>query len=102
MQRLVAFYVEAHNDVMPHSAFDGQTPNEVFFETGGAVVANLAAKRVQAQTERTAWNRSAGCGVCIGRAGWLMLLLQRPDSRMPWNGARNATQPDAASKARFR
>ncbi len=69
MRRLIAFYVKAHNDVMPHSAFDGQTPDEVFIGTGDAVVAKLAAKRAQAQTERMARNRSAGCGVCIGRAG---------------------------------
>jgi len=67
--RLIAFYVEAHNEVMPHSAFEGHTPNEVFFGTGDAVVAKLAAERVQAQAERMARNRSAGCGVCIGRAG---------------------------------
>ncbi len=61
--------MEAHNDVMPHSAFEGQTPNEVFFGTGDAVVAKLASDRVQAQTERMARNRSVGCGVCLGRAG---------------------------------
>jgi putative transposase len=69
LRRLIAVYVEAHDDVIPHSAFDGQTPNEVFFGTGDAVVANLAAERVQAQTERMDRNRSAGCGVCIRRAG---------------------------------
>jgi putative transposase len=69
LQRLIAFYVEAHNEVMPHSAFNGQTPNEVFFGTGDAVVAKLAAKRVQAQAKRMARNRSVGCGACIGRAG---------------------------------
>ncbi len=26
LRRLIAFYVEAHNDEMPHSAFEGQTP----------------------------------------------------------------------------
>jgi putative transposase len=35
LRRLIAVYVEAHNEVMPHSAFDGQTPNEVFFRNGG-------------------------------------------------------------------
>ena len=69
LRGLVAFYVEAHNDVMPHSAFDGQTPNAVFFAAGDAVVAKLAAERVQAQAERMASNRSAECGRCIGRAG---------------------------------
>ena len=55
--------------MMPHSAFDGQTPNEVFFGTGDAVVAKLAAERVQAQAEQMACNRSVECGICIGRAG---------------------------------
>ena len=36
LRRLIAFYVEAHNEVMPHSAFEGQTPNEVFFGAGYA------------------------------------------------------------------
>jgi putative transposase len=87
LRGLVAFYVEAHNDVMPHSAFDGQTPNEVFFGAGDAVVAKLAAERVQAQAERMARNRSAECGLCIGRPGCVMLQLQRPGSRMSWNAA---------------
>jgi transposase InsO family protein len=27
LRRLIAFYVQAHNEVMPHSAFKGQTPD---------------------------------------------------------------------------
>jgi putative transposase len=34
LRRLVAFYVDAHNYVIPYSAFDGQTPNEVFIGMG--------------------------------------------------------------------
>ena len=33
VERLVAFYVEQHNTVMPHSAFHGQTPDEVYVAT---------------------------------------------------------------------
>lgn len=69
VRHLTAFYVEAHNDVMPYSAFEGQTPNEVFLGTGDAVVAKLAGERIKAQAERMARNRSAECGVCIERAG---------------------------------
>jgi hypothetical protein len=29
LQRLIEFYVAAHNEVMPHSAFGGQTPDEM-------------------------------------------------------------------------
>jgi hypothetical protein len=27
-RKLVAFYVEQHNEIVPHSAFEGQTPGE--------------------------------------------------------------------------
>ena len=47
LRRLIAFYVEAHNEVMPHSAFEGQTPNEVFFGTGDAVFLDVSAKSGQ-------------------------------------------------------
>ena len=32
--RLTAFYVHQHNTVMPHGAFDGQTPDEMYFARG--------------------------------------------------------------------
>jgi hypothetical protein len=35
IRRLVAFYVQEHNHVLPHSAFRGQTPDEMYFGTGG-------------------------------------------------------------------
>jgi putative transposase len=35
VRRLVAFYVEEPNRVLPHSAFRGQTPDEMYFGTGG-------------------------------------------------------------------
>ena len=31
IRRLVAFYVDEHNRVLPHSAFRGQTPDEMYF-----------------------------------------------------------------------
>jgi hypothetical protein len=33
---------------MPHAAFNGQTPDEVYFGNGDAVVIDLAAARVRA------------------------------------------------------
>ena len=41
VRRLVAFYVDQHNRVLPHSAFRGQTPDEMYFGTGDAVAADL-------------------------------------------------------------
>lgn len=75
VQRLIAFDVGTHIGrkrrirLMPHSAHDGQTLNEVFIGTRDAVISMLAAKRVQVETERIARNRSVGCMVYIGRAG---------------------------------
>ena len=44
--RLVAFYVEAHNDEIPHSAFHGQTPDEMYYGRGQGIPEELeCAKR---------------------------------------------------------
>jgi len=75
-------YVTAHHEVMPHAAFDGQTPDERYFGTGGAVPAELATARQIAREERMKANRSAGCGVCVPGADSDALQLQRPQSRM--------------------
>jgi transposase InsO family protein len=80
--RLIEFYVEAHNTVMPHSAFNGQTPDEMYFGTGRSVPAKLATARENAREERMKANRLAGCGVCVPDADSEALLLQRPRSRM--------------------
>jgi hypothetical protein len=82
LRRLIEFYVKAHNEVMPHSAFQGQTPDEMFFGTGGEVTRKLAAARRSAREERMRANRTARCGVCVGEASSGALLLQRPRSRM--------------------
>ncbi len=42
LSRLTEFYVAAHNRTIPHSAFQGQTPDEMYFGTGSAVPADLA------------------------------------------------------------
>ena len=34
VERLVSVYVQQHNAVIPHSAFHGQTPDEMYFWTG--------------------------------------------------------------------
>ena len=82
LHRLVEFYVSAHNEEMPHAAFQGQTPDEMFFGTGDTVVADLATARKTAREMRMKANRAAGCGVCIGETGSRALLLQRARSRM--------------------
>jgi hypothetical protein len=44
VRRLVAFYVDEHNRVLPYSAFRGQTPDEMYFGTGDAVPADLMSR----------------------------------------------------------
>jgi putative transposase len=64
VRRLVEFYVQEHNTVLPHSAFRGQTPDEMYFGTGDAVPADLTARAAAARQSRKETNRSAACGKC--------------------------------------
>src|ERR1700736_6706915 len=64
VRRLVAFYVDEHNRVLPHSAFRGQTPDEIYFGTGDAVPADLSSRAAAARRTRVAANRSASCETC--------------------------------------
>ena len=64
LARLVAFYVQEHNSVMPHSAFFGQTPDEMYFRRNTNVVETFATARVVARAARITANRSASCGIC--------------------------------------
>jgi putative transposase len=82
LRRLIEFYVKAHNEVMPHSAFQGQTPNEMFYGTGDEICEELANARKFARVRRMEENRAASCGACAGEASSGALLLQRPRPRM--------------------
>jgi hypothetical protein len=66
LRRRIAFYVRAHNEAIPHAAFAGQTPDEMYFGNGDAVVIELASVRVGACQERIKANRMAACRVCAG------------------------------------
>ena len=64
IRRLVAFYVDEHNRVLPHSAFRGQTPDEMYFGTGDAVPTDLTSRAAAARRARVEANRSASCETC--------------------------------------
>jgi putative transposase len=74
--------VRQHNKVIPHTAFEGQTPDEMYFGDGDAVAAKLAAARIKAREQRIEANRVAQCGVCNSNTSSPALQLQRPRSRM--------------------
>ena len=64
VRRLTKFYVEQHNCVMPHAAFEGQTPDEMYYGTGAHLVDELKVKREEARRRRLEENRGAACAAC--------------------------------------
>jgi putative transposase len=64
VRRLVAFYIDHHKRVLPHSAFQGQTPDEMYFGGGKAVTADLQSRAAAARRTRAEANRSASCEIC--------------------------------------
>jgi putative transposase len=61
---LVGFYVEEHNSRLPHSAFRGHTPDEIYFGIGDDVQAKLADARQAARQARLDVNRARRCAAC--------------------------------------
>jgi transposase InsO family protein len=96
VERLIRFYVEQHNSVMPHSAFKGQTPDEIYFGKGVTIPDELATAREVARAARIAANKAITCEQCrpdsthaatstgppdsVGNPA--LLHLHTPDSRM--------------------
>jgi hypothetical protein len=64
VRKLVTFYVAEHNQVLPHSAFRGQTPDEMYFAQGDAIPGELDQARRAARQERLKANRALACPVC--------------------------------------
>ena len=64
VKRLVAFYATEHNERIPHGAFEGQTPDEMYFGRGAQVPADLAVRRRQARRLRLEQNQAAACAAC--------------------------------------
>lgn len=54
VEKLVRFYVTEHNERLPHSAFRGQTPDEMYFGKGDDVPDELESGREAARNERLA------------------------------------------------
>jgi hypothetical protein len=64
LRKLIQFYVAEHNETIPHSAFRGQTPDEMYFGRGETVPDELAARRREARSKRVAQNRDTACSDC--------------------------------------
>jgi transposase InsO family protein len=63
VERLVAFFVEEHN-ALPHSSFKGQTPDEMYYDTGEKVPQELGVAKAEARRARLETNRSLSCESC--------------------------------------
>jgi transposase InsO family protein len=79
LEKLIEFYVHQHNAVMPHSAFRGQTPDEVFAGIGDRVPELLAEQRRTARQKRIESNRALNCESCFYSGG-------QPDALPPPSG----------------
>jgi hypothetical protein len=75
---LIQFFVEQHNTKMPHPAFSGQTPDELYFGTAADLPAQLAALRNKARAERLAANRAMTCNQCSGQQASLPAFPNPP------------------------
>ena len=64
VRRPVGFYVDEHNRVLPHAAFRGQTPDQMYVGAGDAIPAELAARADAARRARLQANRSMTCERC--------------------------------------
>jgi hypothetical protein len=64
LETLVAFYVKEHNTRLPHSAFKGQTPDEMYFGTGNEIPGQLTDAKTVAYQDRMKTNREISCSTC--------------------------------------
>ena len=64
LDNLIAFYVDEHNTRLPHSAFRGQTPDEMYFSTGNHIPQELETGRKDARQSRMEVNRNTSCLTC--------------------------------------
>ena len=68
LERLIDFYVREHKTKMPHHAFGGQTPDEMYFDHADRVHDRLRTARRQARRARMEANRGESCRACAPSA----------------------------------
>ena len=69
LEKLISFYIAEHNSVMPHAAFHGQTPDEMYFARGDAIIEQIAEGKRVAREDRIITNRSRSCDICPRSSG---------------------------------
>ncbi len=76
VRKLVAFYVTEHSTQVPHYAFKGQTPDEMYFSTGADVPELLRNATLEAKKVRREANLDVSCNRC--RAEPTLVAIQPP------------------------
>ena len=61
------FFVQQHNQVAPHVALRGRTPEEAYFGLALDLPERLAEARARARQTRLEHNRALSCAVCTPR-----------------------------------
>ena len=64
VERLVSFYVQQFNEIMPHSALNWRTPDEVYFGRAEDVPVQIEQARRAARQARMTTNRATSCDSC--------------------------------------
>ncbi len=64
LEKLVEFYVDEHNTRLPHSAFRGQTPDEMYFGTGAHIPVEFDGAKKVARQSRMEVNHAISCPMC--------------------------------------
>ena len=80
VRKLVTFYVEQHNAHVPHYAFKGQTPDEMFFGTGADVPEQLRIATLDARKLRRESNLAVSCSNCKVSSGLVVLESLPPNT----------------------
>jgi putative transposase len=69
LETLIVFFVEQQNGKVPHSAFTGQTPDEMYLGTAKNLPDELVIARGKARKRRLAMNRAVTCHRCAPPPG---------------------------------
>ena len=85
VRKLVTFYVQQHNEHVPHSAFKGQTPDEMYFATGADVPEKLLAAQLIAKQARRESNLARSCSACRNTEPKWVAIEPPTESAIPSN-----------------
>ena len=85
VRKLVEFYVQQHIKHVPHSAFKGQTPDEMYFAMGADVTEKLQVAQLLAKRVRREANLARSCSACRATEPNLVAIEPPTETAIPSN-----------------